>query len=107
VDAETPAVELILLSRLLELCRHSPDIRSVLEHFRGDDLEHLVREIETSSLDGTLNDEELIIQFQSTWSKFLLLAEKAEYHALSEKSLQAPLTDAEKTALQGVSPNPA
>jgi DNA primase len=94
--ADIPPNELVLLARLLELCQERPDIRSVMEHFRGDELESVIRDIEASSLDGALDEEALQVQFQSTWSKFLLLAEKAEYDALSEKSRRTPLSAEEK-----------
>ncbi|HEX7951904.1 MAG TPA: hypothetical protein VF523_02410, partial [Burkholderiales bacterium] len=96
LDTNTSSIDLALLSRLLELCRANPNIRSVMEHFRGDDLEFLAKEAETSSLENMLKDEELDVEFRSTWVKFLSFAEKAEYEALSEKSIQTTLTQAEK-----------
>ena len=99
--AEIPPAELVLLSRLLELCRSRPDMRTMAEHFRGDELEAQVRETELNSLKWeALDDDALLMEFETTWSRFRLLAKKAELDALKEKSRRAPLSEAEKLRLK-------
>jgi DNA primase len=100
-SAEFPPAELVLLARLLEVCRSRPDLRNVSEHFRGDELEAQAREVEMNSLKWeALDDEALLLEFETTWAKFRLVAKKAELDALKEKSRRAPLTEAEKSRLR-------
>jgi DNA primase len=94
---EASPTELVLLSRLLELCRNSPELRGVTEHFRGDEFEARVREMEAASLQWeALDNEALEVQFRQAWSKFLLLVKSAELTALKEKSRRTALSDEEK-----------
>jgi DNA primase len=94
---DTSSTEMEFLSRLHALCKFTPELRSVMEHFRGGPFEALAREIELGSLRcDELNEEALKTEFEQTWSKFQLLAKSAELRALTEKSRRAQLTEEEK-----------
>ncbi len=87
--ADVSPAELVLLSRLLELCRNRPDLRSVGEHFRGDELEPLVREVETASLGlGHLEAEALQVEFAGAWEGLNEQFRRARASSLNSRNLR-------------------
>jgi DNA primase len=95
--ADVSPAELVLLSRLLELCRNRPDLRSVGEHFRGDELEPLVREVETASLElGHLEAEALEVEFAGAWEGLNEQFRRARASSLSSRNLRPSDMSAEE-----------
>src|SRR5262249_5682402 len=80
--------DMALLSRLLELCRASPDIRSLAEHFRGNELEAVFKARETGSLNcQELGEDGLQVEFRDAWDKLLEQFRDAEAKQLRSKNL--------------------
>jgi len=85
--ADIGPAELVLLRRLLELCRSRPDIRTVSEDFRGDEMERFVSDVEVASLEfGQLNDEELAIEFESAWNGLQAMFQRARDSSMNDKN---------------------
>jgi DNA primase len=100
VNAPAPPAELVLLTRLLELCRERPDIRSVTEYFRGDALEGLIQEREAVGVRWeALDDAELEIEFKEAWrglKEQIREQEASSLQAQSKNLRPSEMTDAEK-----------
>jgi DNA primase len=96
--ADIGPADLVLLGRLLELCRSRPDIRTVGEYFRDDEMERLVSEVEAASMElGRLNDEELAIEFESAWNGLMGLFQRARDNSMNDKNpLPSGMTPEEK-----------
>lgn len=106
---ESLVTELVLLSRLLELCRECPDIRSVTEHFRGTDLEALVSEREAGSFNcQELGEEALQVEFKDAWQGLLRQFRDEEAKLLRSRNVPpSAMTPEEKERYRSLHSRPA
>jgi DNA primase len=94
---ELPRSEIALLTKLLELCANQNNIRSVAEHFRGGEFEHLAHEIELGSLKWEeLDEAALQAEFVGAWAKLMERFRNVRISLLLEKSKGQNWTSEEK-----------
>ena len=97
VSSELPQSEIMLLTKVLELCTRENHIRSVAEHFRGSEFELLAHEIETGSLKWeSLDQEALQSEFVGAWKKLIERFRHVRITLLLEKSKRQSWTPEEK-----------
>ncbi len=90
-------VEMEFLFRLVDLCLHQPDLRSIAEHFRGDAFEELAREIEAGSFRWEhLDPAELEVEFCGAWQGLNEQARIARASLYSAKNLPPSQMTAEE-----------
>jgi DNA primase len=109
VSGELSPVEMALLGRLLDLCRSQPDLRMVSEHFRDDQLEAPVREIEVGSLRWErLEPEALEIEFSGAWQQLNERFRRLRISRLLDANKRpSEMTDAEKDQYRRLQPQAA
>ena len=96
-SSELPQSEIMLLTKVLELCTRENHIRSVAEHFRGSEFELLAHEIETGSLKWeSLDQEALQSEFVGAWKKLIERFRHVRITLLLEKSKRQSWTPEEK-----------
>jgi DNA primase len=93
-------VEMEFLFRLVELCLNQPDLRSIVEHFRGDPFEELAREIEVGSFRWEhLDSAELEVEFAGAWQGLNEQARTTRASLYSKKNLPPSQMTAEEKEL--------
>ena len=96
-SSELPQSEIMLLTKVLELCTRENHIRSVAEHFRGSEFELLAHEIETGSLKWESMDQEALqSEFVGAWKKLIERFRHVRITLLLEKSKRQSWTSEEK-----------
>ncbi len=96
-SSELPQSEIMLLTKVLELCTRENHIRSVAEHFRGSEFELLAHEIETGSLKWESMDQEALqSEFVGAWKKLVERFRHVRITLLLEKSKRQSWTSEEK-----------
>ena len=96
-SSELPQPEIMLLTKVLELCTRENHIRSVAEHFRGSEFELLAHEIETGSLKwDSMDQEALQAEFVGAWGKLIERFRHVRITLLLEKSKRQSWTSEEK-----------
>jgi hypothetical protein len=107
MDSDLPPAELAFLTRLFELCRARPDMRSIAESFRGDEFEEYARSTETGSLrwEG-LDAEALEAEFADAWRRLSERFRHARIAALLEKSRQQGWTPEDKEQFRRLQQSP-
>jgi len=96
-SSELPQSEIMLLTKVLELCTRENHIRSVAEHFRGSEFEVLAQEIETGSLKWENMDQEALqSEFIGAWKKLVERFRHVRITLLLEKSKRQSWTSEEK-----------
>ena len=96
-SSELPQSEIMLLTKVLELCTRENHIRSMAEHFRGSEFEVLAHEIETGSLKwDSLDQEALQAEFVGAWEKLIERFRHVRITLLLEKSKRQSWTSEEK-----------
>jgi DNA primase len=96
-SSELPQSEIMLLTKVLELCTRENHIRSVAEHFRGSEFEVLAQEIETGSLKWENMDQEALqSEFVGAWKKLVERFRHVRITLLLEKSKRQSWTSEEK-----------
>ena len=96
-SSELPQSEIMLLTKVLELCTREIHIQSVAEHFRGSEFEVLAQEIETGSLKWENMDQEALqSEFIGAWKKLVERFRHVRITLLLEKSKRQSWTSEEK-----------
>jgi DNA primase len=88
IGGHIPPAEMEFLFRLVDLCRSQPDLRSIGEHFRGDQFEGVALEIEAGILRWEhLESTELEVEFAGAWQGLNEQIRTARASVYSEKNL--------------------
>jgi len=96
-SSELPQSELLMLTKVLELCAGQNNVRSVAEHFRGGELELLAHEIEVGSLKWEQMDQDALqAEFVGAWEKLIERFRHVRITLLLEKSKRQSWTSEEK-----------
>jgi DNA primase len=88
IGSHIPPAEMEFLFQLVDLCRRQPDLRSIGEHFRGDQFEGVAREVEAGILRWEhLDSTELEVEFAGAWQGLNEQIRTARANMYSEKNL--------------------